>query len=663
MGMLQLFLSIVFCHILSAESHLRYDDDSVDFRDFGGVLENELFPFDRDFEFLPFHDIFGSWRNWPPAFHMDPGFPPFMNAPRVQVSCDEHKLTVAVDKKTFGLALTAADVQLGDNCRSNTELPDQLVFSYQLDECGTKSVLQNGAKGFTNYVSLNPKKALSPWWQAPLTVHVSCFPRRFYSEPSVTLAPPLPMKNFNIQAMDSSWTKPAESNSYKRGQVMNLQVSAEMRPNQQLFIHSCFTSASPEPQTKPRHAVILNKGCASSLGSPHPVAWFTGSNAANVVNFALNTSHLTSELYIHCSAVISDQGVTSISKSCNYDAIQSKWVELNGDVDVCACCSSKCKSSSVKIHSDNKEIVSTGLLLVDEDANAPMDSEPQASSAPLAGPNSPVEADSTVSDPLFLQRELPLSQQGVVVVSQDPTSRLTLWLPGQADAEYGKDMTTWSEDGFSVRLSPNGNYLDMKPPTAGPVLPSQSEDAHPRMRGSHGGKPWDMNINTVDVWPIPQTETTEGLQKGFERSTRSEVKTDLPNEISINLLLLEHPKPISKNQEDVAEGPLKKQLPDQTDGKESNRSDLSPEEEEPSRVNVDDMVTEDVQQPIIRSKLEFSKGADGSQKLIYEEELNQTEAKLVKRRAAGEEKMGRVSRLKGLRSTFMYLMKKMNEEK
>uniref|UniRef100_A0A3P9I2E5 ZP domain-containing protein n=1 Tax=Oryzias latipes TaxID=8090 RepID=A0A3P9I2E5_ORYLA len=663
MGTLQLFLSIVFCHIISAESHLR-DDDSVVFRDFGGVLENELFPFDRDLELLPFNDIFGSWRSWPPSFHMDPGFPPFMTAPRVQVSCDEQKLTVVVDKKTFGLTLSAAEVQLGD-CHSNTELPDQLVFSYQLDECGTKSVLQDGVKGFTNNVNLNPGKTLHPWWQTPLTVRVSCFPRRFYSEPSVTVAPPVLMKNFNIQAMDSSLIKPFESNTYKRGQVMNLQVSAEMRPNQQLFIHSCFTSASPEPQTKPRHAVILNKGCSSSLGSPHPVAWFTGSKAPNVVNFALNTSHLTSELYIHCSAIISDQGVTSTSKSCNYDATQSKWVELNGDVNVCACCSSKCKSSSVKIPSGSKAIVSTGLFVVDEDAktNAPMDSEPQASSTSPARSSSPVEAEDAVSGSLLLQRELPLSQQGVVVVSQDPTSRLTLWLPGQADAEYGKDMTTLT-DGFSVQLSPNGNYLEVKPPTASSILQSPSEAADPTMSGSEVDKLWDMNIHTVDVWPIPtQTENTEDFQKqnGFGRSTSPDEATgDFPNEIGVSLLLLEHPKPLQKNQVDVVEEPPKKHLPDQTGGKGTNKSDFS--EEEPSGINMDEILTEEVN-PIIRSKLEFSKGPDGSQKLSYEEELNQTEGKLVQRRAAGEERTRKVPRLKGLRSTFMYLMRKMNEGK
>ncbi|XP_051801470.1 zona pellucida protein C [Acanthochromis polyacanthus] len=119
--------------------------------------------------------------------------------------------------------------------------------------------------------------------------------------------------------MTSSWTSTADSNIYKRGQVVNLQVSAEMRPDEQLFIQSCFVSASPEPQTRPRHAVIMNKGCTSPLGSPHAVVQFVVSNKADVVNFILNTSNLISELYIHCSVLISDQGVTSGSKSCNYN--------------------------------------------------------------------------------------------------------------------------------------------------------------------------------------------------------------------------------------------------------------------------------------------------------------------------------------------------------
>lgn len=293
----------------------------------------------------------------------------------------------------------------------------------------------------------------------------------------------------------------------------------------------------------------------------------------------------------------------------------------------------------------------------DEKTNAPMDSEPQASSTSPARSSSPVEAEDAVSGSLFLQRELPLSQQGVVVVSQDPTSRLTLWLPGQADAEYGKDMTTLT-DGFSVQLSPNGNYLEVKPPTASSILQSPSEAADPTMSGSEVDKLWDMNIHTVDVWPIPtQTENTEDFQKqnGFGRSTSPDEATgDFPNEIGVSLLLLEHPKPLQKNQVDVVEEPPKKHLPDQTGGKGTNKSDFS--EEEPSGINMDEILTEEVN-PIIRSKLEFSKGPDGSQKLSYEEELNQTEGKLVQRRAAGEERTRKVPRLKGLRSTFMYLMR------
>lgn len=57
------------------------------------------------------------------------------------------------------------------------------------------------------------------------------------------------------------WTRCAESNVYNRGQMINLQVSANPGPEQQqLFIRSCFVSSFPEPHTRPRHAVIMNKG-------------------------------------------------------------------------------------------------------------------------------------------------------------------------------------------------------------------------------------------------------------------------------------------------------------------------------------------------------------------------------------------------------------------
>lgn len=77
------------------------------------------------------------------------------------------------------------------------------------------------------------------------------------------------------------------------------------------------------------------------------------SHQAGVVNFALNTSDLISEVnifgfpmltsysmsdippnesfllkfYVHCSVFLSDQGVTVDSKSCSYDAAEARCVQ------------------------------------------------------------------------------------------------------------------------------------------------------------------------------------------------------------------------------------------------------------------------------------------------------------------------------------------------
>lgn len=140
MGTLQQVLFVFLGHFLAAQSFGRLQD-AVFPQDFGGSLDhNWLFPFDRNFDFPPFDDLFGSLRSWSPGFHMLGEIPP-VNAPRVQVFCDETKLTLVVEKKAFGLMLTEEELQLGDGCYSNKELPNQFVFVYDLDQCGTTPVV------------------------------------------------------------------------------------------------------------------------------------------------------------------------------------------------------------------------------------------------------------------------------------------------------------------------------------------------------------------------------------------------------------------------------------------------------------------------------------------------------------------------------------------
>ncbi|XP_017268982.1 zona pellucida protein C [Kryptolebias marmoratus] len=648
MGTLQQVLLIFLGHFVTAQSFRRLEDAMFP-QDFGGFFDNNWpFPSDRSFDTL-----FSSWRRWSPGLHMLGEIPPITNVPRVQVFCDETKLTVVVDKKAYGLMLTGEEMQLGDGCYSNKELPNQFVFAYDLNQCGTTPVLQNGWQAFTNSLHLNLKKIPPTWWQTPPTIHISCIPKRLYAEPNHVSH--MNAKRFDIQAMNPSWTTMAESNLYKRGQAINLQVSAETRPDQQLFIHSCFVSASSEPQTRPRHPVILNKGCASSLGSPYTVAQFAATNGAGGINFMLNTSNLISELYVHCNVVILDQELTSASKFCNYNVNKSSWEELNGDVEVCGCCSSKCKGPSVKNLSDDaKAVVTIGpLVIVDDDRElspALPESKPQAfSSLPttmMSDTPSPAE-DVIVSASTLSQSMAESSPQGVVMVSQDPTTRLTLWLPGQAQAEHGNRSPF--EDGLFLSQPGDEDHPEQPLSTADEkaFLNSPINEVAGPIKGKGDPLLWDMKLVTLtDDWPVSSQD--DKLIAEFPRKNRlgrsenfaAQADSPLPTEIHVNLMLVEKP---TQTAPDGEEPEAQTKLPADVNETALGDEFLQMDTTEPE-VDV---------QPIIHTKLEFTKGADGSKRLSYEEEVKQ---KMAKRTQGKQE-----PRLKGLRSTFLNLLRRLNK--
>lgn len=136
MGAIHVFLCIFLPHLISARSAIRYQDDafSQDFARFFGDLPP---PFERKLNLVPFDTIFSSWRSHTPDFHLLGELPPIVVVPKVQVFCDESKLTLLVDKRTNGLTLTGEEIQLGDGCYSNRELLDLFIFTYGFDQCGT----------------------------------------------------------------------------------------------------------------------------------------------------------------------------------------------------------------------------------------------------------------------------------------------------------------------------------------------------------------------------------------------------------------------------------------------------------------------------------------------------------------------------------------------
>lgn len=137
MGTRELALCVLLGHFLAVQSVIKEQDATFP-QTFPGFFDHAVpFPFERNFPFPPFDTIFSSWRSRRPGFHSLARLPPLMNVPRVRVSCDESSLTLLVAKKANGVTLTADEMQLGDGCRSNRELPNHFVFTYRLDECGT----------------------------------------------------------------------------------------------------------------------------------------------------------------------------------------------------------------------------------------------------------------------------------------------------------------------------------------------------------------------------------------------------------------------------------------------------------------------------------------------------------------------------------------------
>lgn len=141
MGAIEIFLCVFAGHFIAVHSVMNEQDVAFT-QDFPGLVENLIpFPFRRNFDFTPYDTIFSSWRTRSPDFHMLGDLPPIMNIPKVEVFCDESNLTVLVGKRSNGVMLTGEEMQLGDGCYSNRELPNQFVFIYGLDECGTTRVV------------------------------------------------------------------------------------------------------------------------------------------------------------------------------------------------------------------------------------------------------------------------------------------------------------------------------------------------------------------------------------------------------------------------------------------------------------------------------------------------------------------------------------------
>lgn len=223
---------------------------------------------------------------------------------------------------------------------------------------------------------------------------------------------------------------------------------------------------------------------------------------------------------------------------------------------------------------------------------------------------------------------------GLVVVSQDPVGRLTLWLPGQIqDTEHSHNIASQSEDNLIHPL--NADYLP-EPSTA------DQESLYPPLNKINSqslnelkSDPSMWDLTSVDGWPLPPQLDSAVIVEEFKRKTKcgtsgkfgteAQQKRNVPASDEMNVKDLKND--FNQTNEELAQ-------------MQADAPMVAPEG------------TNDVR-PIIRSKIQFSKGVDGSQTLSYEEERDRKE--VIRR--CGMHCIKQESAQKELYSTFLNLLR------
>ncbi|MBN3292015.1 ZP3 protein, partial [Polypterus senegalus] len=260
-----------------------------------------------------------------PAFHKSD----------VSLTCNLSKMVVRVKKAFFGFGCTEADLILGNNCKSNgkDEATGDLLFNYPLNVCGGKRLMHEGCLMYENVLHSQPEKVLGVIRRKqPVNITLKCCFFRYYHVYKGAVHPtwsvPSGVRSLHhpsgmvLKIMDASFTKPSEA-KYHLGQEIHFQaVSYPNSARQWLFLHSCYATPSPNPNSRPQYAVIDNYGCMVDSKRESCSSRFERPRMANVVSFTVSAFQFNDhkQVYFHCKMFTKkSQDVTNTAKFCTYN--------------------------------------------------------------------------------------------------------------------------------------------------------------------------------------------------------------------------------------------------------------------------------------------------------------------------------------------------------
>ncbi|XP_055028452.2 zona pellucida protein C [Misgurnus anguillicaudatus] len=435
--------------------------------------------------------------------------------------------------------------------------------------------------------------------------------------------------SFGIRLMSSSWNDLESTNVFFKGDLLYVQVSASPGFGQQLYVQSCYASSSPNPSEKPEVAFIINRGCVASKKSSVKFVY----RQSDRVNMVLGTSSLKSlQVYLHCRVSLSNMGLSSNTKFCNYNAFKSRWVDLSGQIAVCQCCERSCRSQSGREDLlALTAIVSTGPLTIKEKLSdleaAPLTwsdystfkSKPAASTLSdkrwiMAGASFSGNSKQNMADtphwPVY-----PGFGGGVMLISQGLGGALSMWLPDLMELQFNPMLEV-------------GNGFSKNPAVVGVNL--QGDDPFRVQKKPESFKDWQMKLD-------PSEKTLQEMVDVGEGKVNFEAVDPYDGAEDLDMWNLEDDNGLYK--ESFVTGMDEQEQPELD--KPSQISDLPPDDFSPllGTTPSPDMPTNGVEddgevfvrqaemvfkkdedEPVHYSQLSLNQAPDGSSSLRYEEQ-------------------------------------------
>ncbi|XP_016384643.1 uncharacterized protein LOC107721229 [Sinocyclocheilus rhinocerous] len=463
---------------------------------------------------------------------------------------------------------------------------------------------------------------------------------------------------FSFRIMNSSWSGPADTNVFHRGDQLYLQVSASPGPGQQLYVQSCHASSSPNHADKPEVALIINKGCVASKESLVKFVM----QQPDRVNLIVRTSNLkSSESYIHCGVYLTNLGVTPTTKFCNYNKLKSKWVDLGGQSSVCDCCGRRCRNLiervELPVSLDLTAVVSTGPLVLQDQESAPQAtpltlSDYSTKSTPTARDGSDkswIMAGTSFSGSSMQNvgkvSSWPVQHGfgGVMVISKGLEGDLSMWLPDIMELEFNPVVqmgTGYPENPVDITFQ-NAEPFRKPRPDESTVERSQAVavDSH------------DVVKDWLDMWHLNDVDHLHKIQEKPALTSAD---------------YLEQPQLNLESEFDFPpnDQPLISPTPD--------KLSESAEDEEEIVFRQAEMIFNGAKgaklsEPVHYSKLSLNQAADGSSVLNYEEQKRPSESKRDKRpqlekngeKSPKDVRMEDTSKIKGLVSSLLDQLRKL----